>query len=68
MDSADFNPKIGSLYKDLFHSFEKVGDHVINVTEAISGETERKMKKLRKLEQKKLTQKIEEANQKSLTR
>jgi phosphate:Na+ symporter len=58
MDSADFNPKIGSLYKDIFHSFEKVGDHVINVTEAISGETERKMKKQRKLEQKKLSSQV----------
>jgi len=59
MDSADFNPKTGSLYKDIFHSFEKVGDHVINVSEAISGETERKMKKLRKLEQKKIASQLQ---------
>lgn len=46
MEKKDYNAKIGALYKDIFHLCEKVGDHVINVTEAISGEREREIKPL----------------------
>ncbi len=45
MEEKKYEIPIGSLYKDLFQSMEKVGDHVINVTEAISGETERSLRK-----------------------
>lgn len=34
---ADANFKSGMIYNDLFSSLEKVGDHVINVSEAIVG-------------------------------
>lgn len=37
-DSQNFNIKAGIIYNDLFSSLEKIGDHVINVTEAIVGE------------------------------
>ena len=46
MQSKDYDVQIGALYKDLFQSMEKVGDHVINVTEAITGETERSIKRM----------------------
>ncbi len=45
MDKKSFDSKLGSLYKDVFQSFEKVGDHIINVTEAITGESEREIRK-----------------------
>lgn len=35
--SADANFKAGMIYNDLFSSLEKVGDHIINVSEAIVG-------------------------------
>jgi len=37
MENRDYNMKSGIYYTDLFNSIEKVGDHVINVTEAIIG-------------------------------
>ncbi|WP_421872781.1 Na/Pi cotransporter family protein [Marinoscillum sp.] len=46
MQSKNYDVQIGALYKDLFQSMEKVGDHVINVTEAITGETERSLKRM----------------------
>ncbi len=36
-DSKDYNMQGGLIYNDLFSSLEKVGDHVINVTEAVVG-------------------------------
>ncbi len=36
-DSKDFNMQGGLIYNDLFSSLEKVGDHIINVTEAVVG-------------------------------
>ena len=37
MENRDYNMKSGIYYTDLFNSFEKIGDHVVNVTEAITG-------------------------------
>lgn len=45
MQDKKYDNQVGALYKDLFQSMEKVGDHVINVTEAITGESERDLKK-----------------------
>lgn len=41
MNEDDYDVRSGSVYKDFFFSGEKVGDHIINVTEAITGEKER---------------------------
>lgn len=38
IESGEYSMKSGMIYSDLFSSCEKVGDHVINVTEAIVGE------------------------------
>ncbi|MDX9750502.1 MAG: Na/Pi cotransporter family protein [Flavobacteriales bacterium] len=38
IEAGDYNVKSGLVYNDLFSSCEKVGDHVINVTEALVGE------------------------------
>jgi len=38
MEKGDYNIKSGLIYTDLFSSCEKVGDQVINVTEAVCGE------------------------------
>lgn len=35
METETYNKKSGLIYNDLFSSLEKVGDHIINVTEAI---------------------------------
>lgn len=45
MQSKDFDIRMGALYQDLFQAMEKVGDHVINVTESITGESEREIRK-----------------------
>ena len=45
MEVGEFNPIIDGLYKDLYHLCEKLGDHIINVTQAITGERERELKK-----------------------
>ncbi len=45
MESKKYDIQVGALYKDLFQSMEKVGDHVINVSEAITGESERRLKR-----------------------
>ncbi|MEQ9009408.1 MAG: PhoU domain-containing protein, partial [Ekhidna sp.] len=39
-----FDPQRDGWYKDLFHLCEKVGDHAINVSEAMTGEKERELK------------------------
>jgi phosphate:Na+ symporter len=41
IEKDKFNPKRDSLYKDMFHIAEKIGDHIINVSEGITGERER---------------------------
>jgi len=38
IESGDYNVKSGLVYNDLFSSCEKIGDHVINVSEALVGE------------------------------
>lgn len=45
IDKGRYNPVIDGLFKDIYHLCEKLGDHLINVTEAISGEREREAKK-----------------------
>jgi phosphate:Na+ symporter len=37
MESTEYNIKSGMIYNDLFSSCEKVGDHIINVSEAVAG-------------------------------
>lgn len=48
MEEKNYKFKVGSLYKDIFQSLEKIGDHVMNVTEAITGESERDARKAEK--------------------
>lgn len=38
VEAGDYNVKSGLIYNDLFSSCEKVGDHLINVSEALAGE------------------------------
>jgi phosphate:Na+ symporter len=38
IEAGDYNVKSGLIYNDLFSSCEKVGDHLINVSEALAGE------------------------------
>lgn len=38
MEEKNFEVSSGTLYKDLFHSCEKIGDHIINVSEAVTGQ------------------------------
>jgi len=38
VEKGDYNFDSATIYSDLFNSLEKVGDHVINVTEGITGE------------------------------
>ncbi len=44
IEKEKYDPKRDSLYKDIFHLCEKLGDHIINVSEAITGEKERELK------------------------
>lgn len=37
LGKSDFNMESGMIFSNLFSSCEKVGDHIINVTEAITG-------------------------------
>jgi len=37
-NSAEFNINSALVYSNIFSSFEKVGDHIINVSEAVAGE------------------------------
>lgn len=43
IEREKYDPKRDSLYKDIFHLCEKLGDHIINVSEAITGEKEREL-------------------------
>jgi phosphate:Na+ symporter len=38
MENAEYNMKSGMIFNDLFSSIEKVGDHIINVSEALAGQ------------------------------
>jgi len=38
MKSPEYNMQSAVIYSDLFSSYEKVGDHIINVSEAVAGE------------------------------
>ncbi|MBK8225604.1 MAG: Na/Pi cotransporter family protein [Flavobacteriales bacterium] len=38
IEEGDYNVRSGLVYHDLFSSCEKVGDHLINVSEALAGE------------------------------
>ena len=44
IEKEKYDPKRDGLYKDIFHLCEKLGDHIINVSEAITGEKERTLK------------------------
>ena len=37
-EKGEFKFQSGIMYNDLFSSCEKVGDHIINVSEAVAGE------------------------------
>ena len=37
-EKGEFKFQTGIMYNDLFSSCEKVGDHIINVSEAVAGE------------------------------
>lgn len=37
MESGEHNARTGMVYTDLFNSSEKLGDHLMNVTEALTG-------------------------------
>ena len=37
IEKAEYGFQNGMIYNDMFSSLEKIGDHVINVNEAISG-------------------------------
>ena len=38
MKNPEYNMQSAVIYSDLFSSYEKVGDHIINVSEAVAGE------------------------------
>lgn len=38
IEKQEYNVKSGIFYSDLFYSLEEIGDHIMNVTEAIVGE------------------------------
>ena len=37
-EKSEYNIRSGMIYSDLFSSCEKIGDHIINVSEGIVGE------------------------------
>lgn len=37
IEDSEFNVKSGIIYTDLIYSVEKIGDHIINVSEALTG-------------------------------
>ncbi len=37
IEKGEYNPKTGLIFSNLFSSMERVGDHIINVSEAASG-------------------------------
>ena len=44
IEKEKYDPKRDGWYKDIFHLCEKLGDHIINVSEAMTGEKERELK------------------------
>jgi len=38
LGKEDYNVKSAMIYNNIFHAMERVGDHIINVTEAVIGE------------------------------
>jgi phosphate:Na+ symporter len=46
IETKMYNINSDSVYKDLFYACEKVGDHIINVTEAITGVKEKDLEDL----------------------
>ncbi|NQZ76131.1 MAG: Na/Pi cotransporter family protein, partial [Ekhidna sp.] len=44
IEKDKYDPQRDGWYKDLFHLCEKIGDHAINVSEAMTGERERELK------------------------
>ena len=38
LGSAGYDMQSAMIYNNIFHALEKVGDHIINVTEAVIGE------------------------------
>lgn len=38
LQNEDYNMRSGLIYNDLFSSYERIGDHIINVSEALAGE------------------------------
>ncbi|MCE2788767.1 MAG: Na/Pi cotransporter family protein [Saprospiraceae bacterium] len=38
LSNPDFNVQSGAVYSNIFMSLERIGDHIVNVTEAIAGE------------------------------
>lgn len=38
MNQEDYNPNSSLIFTNMFSSLEKVGDHLINITEAVTGE------------------------------
>ncbi|GAB4232028.1 MAG: Na/Pi cotransporter family protein [Ekhidna sp.] len=41
IEKEKYDPKRDGIYKDLFHLCEKLGDHIVNVSEAMTGELEK---------------------------
>lgn len=37
IEDSDYDIQAGIIYRDLFNGYEKLGDHIINVTEAVLG-------------------------------
>ena len=37
IENGEYNVKAGMIYNNLFATLERIGDHIINVTEAITG-------------------------------
>jgi phosphate:Na+ symporter len=44
LEQGAYSPRIGVMYLDLLNRLEKVGDHVINVNEALAGQKMRSVK------------------------
>jgi phosphate:Na+ symporter len=38
MEKGDYNAQSGILYSNIFSSIERIGDHIMNVSEAASGQ------------------------------
>jgi phosphate:Na+ symporter len=37
MQEEEYNMRSGLIFNDLFSSYERIGDHIINVSEALAG-------------------------------